>query len=717
MRKAHALAGNKKQELPDLVIYLDSESRVDPETLQHSPYLLIACFVRYSRKKEIWREYDGSSLAEFWRDAARFGGMKKKRVFLYGHNLAYDVLVTGGIKYLCELGFRVKNFYEGGPVFLMKMKDEKNGKTLEFISSTNYYSESLASLGKTFNLDKLDFDYADGSEADAAIYCRRDVEILKVAVEAFRNFVKTENLGNLAKTAAGQAFNAFRHRFMTDKILIHDHKKALELEREAYSGGRVECFRIGNFTGPHYCYDVNSMYPYVMRSYPYPCRLISYRKRGTPEDLQRFIADGYLLVARCHVMQPEPDLGCKLQGKLIFPIGDFWGCFTTPELKYLIERGQIMEVADLSIYEGGHLFADYVDYFYTERLAAKAKGDKVRDKIFKMLLNSLYGKFGQTGETWEPVGDAPIEQVGVVEQINYQTGKKETLKIFGGTVFKRKEEKEAFNSFPAVAAHVTAYARMTLLEYMDAAGRENVLYCDTDSLFVGEKGHKKLAPYHDDKTLGKIKLEQQTDGLTLYAPKDYIFGDTVKMKGVKKGSKQISDSEYEAEIWPHLNSFIRSGMIAGYKNERRRKVLRRQYNKGWVIRSGDVLPLQLGGESSGETWLIDWSQTLYYSRGESLADPMQPERMQKDYSKVYLEQQDRELLRFYECMQKEEAKAFKKALMLLGGVNDPDFESLPRWCKRRKGYALDYLLSELAAAGYYFADSNDLYNALWGVTK
>lgn len=710
MRQAHVLGRNKGREQPDLVIYLDSESRVDPETLEHSPYLLIACFCRYSRKKETWKYYTGGQLEKFWLDVAGFGGKKKKRVFLYGHNLAYDVLVTGGIKTLCREGFRVTNFYESGPVFIMTMK--RDSKTLEFISSTNYYSESLASLGKTFGLEKLDFDYAGGSEADAEIYCRRDVEILKVAIEAFRNFIQKEDLGNLARTAAGQAFNTYRHKFMKHDIFIHDHAAALALERSAYSGGRVECFRVGNYPGKHFYYDVNSMYPFVMKNFIYPCRLVSYRKRGDQKDLARMLDCGYLVVARCHVIQPEPALGCKLGGHFIFPIGDFWGIFTTPEIKYLLENNQIIDVGAFAVYEGGPIFSSYVEYFYNERLKAKAAGDRVRDKLFKMLLNSLYGKFGQTGETWEPVGEADPEQVGIIEKLNYQTGQRETLKIFGGTIFKKMTETEAFNSFPAVAAHVTAYARMTLWKYIEIAGKENVLYCDTDSIFVNEIGHVALQPHHDERTLGKIKLEQAAEGLTLYAPKDYIFGSLVKRKGIKKGSRQISDNEFETEIWPHLNSFIRAGMIAGYQNVRRKKILRRQYNKGWVLADGRVVPLQLTAESDGTTWVLAWEDTLYYQQGERLADPEQPEWIKKTYSKFYLEKEDLGQIKLYEKMQRQQAKEFRKIIIELGGINDPDYPIIPRWAKRRKGKTLDYLLSELAAAGYYFTDSNHLYNTL-----
>lgn len=45
-------------------------------------------------------------------------------------------------------------------------------------------------------------------------------------------------------------------------------------------------------------------------------------------------------------------------------------------------------------YKERYVFKEYIDTLYTIRLQAKAKGNKVQDQNSKILLNSLYGKFG-----------------------------------------------------------------------------------------------------------------------------------------------------------------------------------------------------------------------------------------------------------------------------------------------------------------------------------
>jgi hypothetical protein len=49
----------------------------------------------------------------------------------------------------------------------------------------------------------------------------------------------------------------------------------------------------------------------------------------------------------------------------------------------------------------------------------------------------------------------------------------------------------------------------------------------------------------------------------------------------------------------------------------------------------------------------------------------------------------------------------------MGGVNDKDYEDIPRWCKRRKGKTLDLFVGELQHFGYWAENAEDVYNLLW----
>ena len=53
----------------------------------------------------------------------------------------------------------------------------------------------------------------------------------------------------------------------------------------------------------------------------------------------------------------------------------------------------------------------------------------------------------------------------------------------------------AYDSCPIIASTVTAYARCYLFDIMRKAGLENVLYCDTDSVFLTEDGYEGIRSF------------------------------------------------------------------------------------------------------------------------------------------------------------------------------------------------------------------------------
>jgi len=693
LRKPHVLKGNKCEELPPLAIYFDSESHVNPETLVHSPYLVMACFVDYYRRKEKWREYGAADIAQFWRDVAKHGGGRqgKGRVWLYAHNMFYDLVATGGIAELLKLGFKVVNFHERGKVFILRMRrfnnTGKTEKTLEFISTTNYFAESLASLGKSLNLSKLDFDFTTGTLEQARIYCKRDVEIVKLSVENFRGLVKDEGLGNMARTLPGQAFNAYKHRFMATAIFIHDNENALRLERAAYAGGRVECFRLGALEGEFYGLDINGMYPHVMTENLYPVRLCSYRQRITLANLQWLLQKGYLMIARCRVAVNTPSVGLKHEGEYLFPVGEFWGAFSTPEIVYLLARGEIHEVGEVSIYEAAPIFTDYMRYFLGRRAAAKREGDLPKEKMYKLFANSLYGKWGQTGEVWEKVGIIAEHIIGE-EVVVTPDGARERHRYFGGGDFILRNETEGHSSFPAIAAHVTAYARMATLTFMQTAGRENVLYTDTDSLFVTRAGRDNLAPYLDELKPGYLKVEKEGTHLEIFAPKDYVFAGTVKRKGIR-GDAVPAGAGYRMMFWPKLSHFVRAGHFDYYQNLERTKQLARVYKKGTVGVDGVVVPYTFSVDGAGANVLVEHAQERQ-AEMEAWAE----RQIRGEY--------------------KAEFRRLRQEIMVRGGVNDVEFNHLlPAHIKRKRGgVSLDVLAHDLRSAGFPVADGEELLYAI-----
>ena len=689
-RKAHIISKNIRIQIPRYRIYFDSESRVDPETLQHTPYLLCATFIdsRYQRKNQKIYEFDG--VKNFWEDVTKFGSKTKCRVMVYAHNASYDTITTAGVPALVRQGYMVQGFFEKGLAFMLDLKNEALNKSINIISSTNYYPTSLAKLGKAFGIEKMEYDFENGTHEEAIPYCIRDVEILEKAMEKYIQFVQDEQLGTLGITTPSQSFNAFRHRFMNHEIFIHDVEKSTNTERHAYYGGRTECWRIGTFASKDkfWKYDVNSMYPYVMKNEKFPVKLRTYRKTLKLDQAEAFLKEGFGLCAKCKVLVKEPIYPVKLNERLIFPVGEFWTYLSTPEIKEGIKQNLILEMEEVSVFNMEDIFSEYIEYFYTKRLEAKAKGDAVRDLLYKLFMNSLYGKFGQRANKMEKVGDADPEKVEVVEVYDVDTEERYTLKTFGGGTFRETGQyEEAFNAFCAVAAHVTAYARMHLWKFILKAGIENVYYMDTDSLFVSLTGRENLKDIESETELGCMKLEEATEKMIINSPKDYTFGDTVKKKGISKGSIEIDQDTWETMQFPKLSTFLREGQLNTFHNIRRVKQMTGKYYKGWILDTGEVMPLEMTTNSTGENEIRAWEDTSYYMMAKRLKILGQVKDIAKKFKGFYVEPISEDDI-YSQIIGREEEKRkteLRKLILQLGGIKDKDYKNIPKYLKRKNG--------------------------------
>jgi hypothetical protein len=474
------------------------------------------------------------------------------------------------------------------PTVIIKMQN--GDKRLSIEDGYNRLRGTIAEWGEKLGLPKGKVDFQNTDDTSLMEYCKRDVEILARATIEYLRFVQKHNLGKVKYTISGQAFNAYRHRFMRQKIYVHDNEKVLRLEREAYGGGMVRVFRRGHFEGDkYYLLDVNSMYGYVMRAFTYPKRLVGYKEDVSVTDLERYIRT-FGVIAHCVVHPRTPAFRCRWLGKITYPTCLFEGAFTTEEIKRLLAEDAILSVREAAFYTMGDLFTEYVDYFWDLRHTAIVNRDSITKTLSKQFLNSLYGKFGARGVKWVLcdwlIGAPVIPDAHYDEKL----GRYCTIVMIGGMPYIEQIEEEAAYSVPAIAAHITANARMTLWSYVELAGIENTYYTDTDSLIVNSTGYKRLLPHVNSEELGRLKLEKESDTLTIWARKDYQIGDKVVCKGVGKAYLVPGAVEYKREQWQSLRVYLQAQGIPEVIVRTKELALQRICYDGEITADGRVIP-------------------------------------------------------------------------------------------------------------------------------
>ena len=591
-RFVHYLRENAKSETTSQFICVDTETKPEslPDGRERDHLWFGWASYQRSRLSGVWCEpewFRFETREEFWKwtiSKARKGTL----LYVFCHNTSFDLPVLGAFTVTKRLGLKLKRAIIDAPPTMLKWETGK--ASIKLLDTLNLWRMPLAKIGEMIGCPKGKMPDPDASRETWDAYCKQDVEIIRRVLIGWWAFLRDSDMGNFRPTLASQAMGSYKHRAMDYKILVHDNRDALVVERAAYHGGRCDCFRVGKWNGEYSLLDVTSMYPYVMRERDYPVRFLWLDRPAGADKLRRAL-DHHLVVADVTIRTDTPVYPLVRDNKLVFPTGRFRTCLTTEELKYAMERGDVDECHAISEYAGAPCFTRFIDLFWGLRSQAISAGNVPLAWNYKILMNSLYGKFGQAGRVWDGLEDTYDESARAWTEVDVPTGKVVKKRQLAGLVQSFTQEPESAESCPAIAAHVCANARMYLWKLIETAGREHVLYCDTDSLLVDREGKENLASFIAPGRLGGLKVEGEYDEVEIWGPKDYRFGDKVRHKGIRKQATQTGESQWEQWQWSSLVGLIRSGQIDAPSRIKVRKTLSRRYTKGLIDESRFVRPL------------------------------------------------------------------------------------------------------------------------------
>jgi len=312
--------------------------------------------------------------------------------------------------------------------------------------------------------------------------------------------------------------------------------------RPFYFGGRVECFDSGIIKGDWKVYDVNSMYPFVMRNCLHPLGggyVVPHEKALDKDGWARgFPGRMYFCVVRGINRGALPQRVKDNNGGLSFNVESGVFHTTSHELRLAISLGlfDVSEVIDCFIPRTCQSFAQFVDTFVAEKIEAKKSGDKIKETFSKLILNSAYGRFGinpfdfydyciqHEGEE-APRGMEPYERNTEYtlwrERVNYPEGHESC-----------ESPARGFEDV-AIAASITSAARAVLMLAIVQAYRP--VYCDTDSLICEKLGEGCRLSSTE---LGAWKFEGSGNEIAIAGKKLYALTDKgAEVKSASKGVK------------------------------------------------------------------------------------------------------------------------------------------------------------------------------------
>ena len=421
------------------------------------------------------------------------------------------------------------------------------GYILDFRDSLKLLPFDVKSLGPAFDTKfrKLEMSYKGNMEAHGTItrhqmdYISNDVLVVKEALEKFFNEIGVSKQPPL--TISQCALKNFKSRFKEGEWKelfpnlckveldedLYGSKTADEYIRKSYLGGwcYVDERYTGIVNGYTRVYDVNSLYPSVMRDHenPWPIGLPYFTKNNKeilnfPRDSYYFIRfkckfdlkDGYL-----PFIQLKHDAHYRSNENLKTSRFDLWGnliadyrpTITLSRTLFVMflqgYKVTDMEFLDMCIFntEVG-IFDSYVDHYIDMKQRAGEQKNKVKRTIAKLFLNSLYGKFAKNPENCFKV---PVfnDDNEIVDYLYEKGPDSDPLYI-------------------PIASAITSYARRFTLRAA-ILNREYFRYSDTDSIHIcPPRGYIPKGIEVHDSDLNCWKLESESENSIFVRQKTYI---------------------------------------------------------------------------------------------------------------------------------------------------------------------------------------------------
>lgn len=481
----------------------------------------------------------GNSMESFF----EFCSNPRQNFKLWFHNLKFDGVYI--INYLLEHGFEwisdrkhkrdftfttlitdMGQFYSITIYF--EIKGHHTNKVEIYDSLKIFPGFSVERVAQGFNLpiSKLKIDYTKyrpiGHELnqEEIDYIRNDVEIVARALkEMFSRGLTKMTIASDAMQNFKDNFPSFRHKF---PLLPQEIDKDI---RNSYRGGftYVNEKWVEKPTGHGVVLDVNSLYPSCMFSpylLPYD-QPVQFEGKYQPDQtyplyIQSITCSFDIKAGKIPSVQIRNTLSFIANEYVKSTNGEKVTLYLTkPDFELFQEQYHIHN----PVYNGGWkfkaasgLFDHYISHWTEQKIKAGKEGNAPLRQIAKLMLNSLYGRFGISGTARQK---APVLDHGIIKFRLLPEETRETVSV-------------------AVASFITAYGRnktirtsqmirdYTLIKY----GEDRYFYSDTDSIHANltdeDLNELKDIIYIDDYKLGYWAKEAEFTRAIYIRQKCYV---------------------------------------------------------------------------------------------------------------------------------------------------------------------------------------------------
>jgi hypothetical protein len=551
-RQPHWIRGNAQERIPHRWIVADTESARHPLADGEQLRFRLACGAR-------WRDDlpsgDKLERADFW-DAKAFWEWVTEwcwthgRTILWFHNAGHDLGQLDAFQLLPQLGYELVWCNLSRDVSVVTWRGPRG--TLVIADTFSWIPKSLDELAPVVGSRKTPLPALTDPDSVWLDRCRTDVETTRRIVVQLLAFIRAEHLGNWQPSGAGMGHTAWRHRFMSHKVLVHDDASALTAEREAMHTGRAEAWWHGKAQGgPFTEWDMHMSYCRIAAECDLPAKLFEHDIMPN-KTVHRWALDKWRTLARVTVTTGTPVVPARIDGRIYWPVGTWttwlWDC----ELELITATGGSYVVHEQYRYTRKPILKEWAEW--SIRMCGLS-GDTVAPiarEWVKHQSRATIGRMALSTPSWEQFGDNWLPHTGISLMTDEATGITSRMMHVGSRVLIETGRSEAANAVPQVTSWIMAQARVRLWNACQAAGIASVVHLDTDSLICTAAGTARLGAAVAAGLPGAWRPKATWTRLEVTGPRHYATPTAKQVPGIPKRAQLQADGRYKGEVWDSL---------------------------------------------------------------------------------------------------------------------------------------------------------------------
>jgi hypothetical protein len=484
---------------------------------------------------------------------------KGKRVVMFTYDLAEQMRLSQMLTHLPQAGYRLdKIVLERTASWCLFRNDKRSLMCCDLRSWMPVGFEKI--VGSLPNIPDGWNKVRAGSMLATTTAQMRAI-VIREAVLQIINWIEGENLGQFRPTGSGQSFTAYRRRFLSSRLLVHDDVTRLSAERTAMHTGRAEAWRHGRLgAGPYVEYDLHAAYATIGRDCSVPTVSRGERQRPKLEWLLRAMGR-YATLAHVTVTTEVECVPYQVNGRTMWPVGTFSTWLWDPELQLAFDYADNVTVNHVYLYNREPALRDFCTYVLDNMENQTQVYGLIPQRVLKHWSRCLVGRFGLRYRAWHRFGPHSPPDVRLCDYVDLIDGTKTEMLLAGDQRLLLGDLTESRESMPQIPGWVMSECRRRLWEMMTKYAQSDLVYCDTDSVIMRMDPILKLKASFID-PYGTTWIRKGTyRNLTIYGPRNIEVGHSRRVSGLPLSATQRAPLHFEGEVMRGVKRSLRNGDI------------------------------------------------------------------------------------------------------------------------------------------------------------